>query len=67
MRFPARLAAVCLLIAPGMNAGQVLAAPPPPARPPVPLAAHRALYELTLELVAGQRPPDRLGAWHHGI
>jgi hypothetical protein len=49
MRVPARLAAICLLIAPGLTAVPSRATtPPPPARPAVPLAAHRALYELTL-------------------
>jgi hypothetical protein len=52
MRFPACLAAVFLLISPGL----VLAAPPPPpSRTPVPLLAHRALYELTLDSTHGGR------------
>jgi hypothetical protein len=50
MHVPARLAAVCLLIGPGIFPGLACAAPaPPPTRTPVPLAAHRALYELTLD------------------
>lgn len=49
MRVPACLAAICLLIGPGIFPGLAGAAPaPPPTRTPVPLAAHRALYELTL-------------------
>jgi len=51
MRFTARLAAVGLLICSGTVAELAAAAtpPPPPAtgRTQVPLAAHRALYELT--------------------
>jgi hypothetical protein len=52
MRVPARLAAICLLIGPGLVHA---AAPPPPARTLVPLAAHRALYELTLDTSHGGR------------
>jgi hypothetical protein len=56
MRLPARLAAVCLLLGPGLCLGTALAAPPPPpGRPPVPMAAHRALYELTLSSSRGGR------------
>jgi hypothetical protein len=53
MRVPARLAAVCLLIGPGL--AWAATPPPPPARPSVPLAAHRALYELTLNSARGER------------
>ena len=50
MRVPARLAAFCLLIGPGLFPGFAGATPAtPPTRPQVPLAAHRALYELTLD------------------
>ncbi len=51
MRVPARLAAFILLIGPALFLGQAVAAPAaaPPPRPPAPLAAHRALYELTLD------------------
>ena len=58
MRFPARLAAVCLVIGPGLFSVLAYAAtpaPPPPARTSVPLAAHRALYELTLDSSRGGR------------
>ncbi len=66
MRLSARLAACCLLIGPGIVAGGLLAggnlaglaaaAPAqPPARPPVPMAAHRALYQLTLQSARGGR------------
>jgi hypothetical protein len=56
MRLPARLAAVCLLIGPGLSLAPARAGPPaPPAKPPVPLAAHRALYELTLNSSRGGR------------
>jgi hypothetical protein len=58
MRLPARLAAVCLLLGPGLYLGTARAAPPPPpaaARALVPLAAHRALYELTLNSSRGGR------------
>ena len=56
MRVPARLAALYLLIGPGMFAGLAWAAPaPPPTRTPAPLAAHRALYELTLNSARGGR------------
>jgi EipB-like len=54
MRVPARLAAFCLLI----TSGLACAAPPPPppaARAMPPLAAHRALYELTLNSSKGGR------------
>ena len=50
MRVPARLAAICLLIASGLCPGVADAAPPAPApstKAAIPLAAHRALYELT--------------------
>ena len=52
MRVPARLAAFCLLMAPGLvpllaTEPTIAAPPPPPAHPGVPLAAHRALYVLT--------------------
>jgi len=54
MRVPARLAAVFLLTGPVL--GLAIAAPsPPPARAQVPLAAHRALYELTLDSARGGR------------
>src|SRR5580704_19011898 len=50
MRVSARLAAFCLLIGPGLLPVSAYAAPAaPPTRTPVPLAAHRALYELTLD------------------
>src|SRR6478672_4044759 len=50
MRVSVRLAAFCLLIATGLFPGSAGAAStPPPTRPQVPLAAHRALYELTLD------------------
>jgi hypothetical protein len=50
MRVTARLAAFCLLIGPGLFPASSGAAPAtPPTRPQVPLAAHRALYELTLD------------------
>ena len=52
MRVPARLAAACLLFSSGLT---FAALPPPPARPSVPLAAHRALYELTLDASRGGR------------
>jgi hypothetical protein len=58
MRFPARLAAVCLVIGPGLFSVLAYAAtpaPPPPARTSVPLAAHRALYEFTLDSSRGGR------------
>jgi EipB-like len=56
MRVPARLAAFCLLIGPGLFPGLACAAPAQPAgRPAVPLAAHRALYELTLDSARGGR------------
>jgi hypothetical protein len=48
MPVSARLAAAFLLLGPGCLPGLASAAPaPPPTRAPVPLAAHRALYELT--------------------
>jgi len=58
MRVPACLAAICRLIGPGVFLGLACAAPAPP--PPhvqasAPLAAHRALYELTLDSARGGR------------
>jgi hypothetical protein len=62
MRVPARLAAVCLLIGPGLVLGLACAAPaPPPTRTPVPLAAHRALYQLTL---ASDREGHQIASAH---
>ncbi len=57
MRFPARLAAVCMLIGPGVSLGLARAAPPSPplVRPQISLAAHRALYEMTLDSARGGR------------
>jgi len=56
MRVSARLAALLLLIGPGLLPVPVVSAPaPPPAHTPVPLAAHRALYELTLDSSRGGR------------
>ncbi len=49
MRVSARLAAFCLLIGPGLFPLAHAAPATPPTRPQVPLAAHRALYELTLD------------------
>lgn len=65
MPVPARLAAVCLLLAPGLLPGLAGAAPaPPPARTPVPLAAHRALYELTKDDSGGSRGGRDIAAAH---
>jgi len=56
MRVPARLAAFCLLIGPGLLSGWAVAAPAqPPTHAPAPLLAHRALYELTLDSAKGGR------------
>jgi hypothetical protein len=55
MRFPARLAAVCLLLGYALSPELAPAAPPPPAPAAVPLAAHRALYEMTLDSSRGGR------------
>ena len=56
MRFPARLAALCLLIGTGLPPVLARAATPAaPAKVAVPLAAHRALYELTLDSSRGGR------------
>jgi hypothetical protein len=56
MRFPASLAAVCVLICHHLVPLPASAATPaPPAKTTVPLAAHRALYELTLDSSRGGR------------
>src|SRR5580698_1128380 len=56
MRFLARLAAVWLLISPVLSPELAFAATSPPqAQNAAPLAAHRALYELTLESSRGGR------------
>ena len=47
MRVPARLAAAVLLIGLGAPLPAPAVNPAVPSRPPVPLAAHRALYQLT--------------------
>lgn len=61
----ARLAAVCLLLGPGILPGLAAAAPaPPPARPSVPLAAHRALYQLTKSSAVAARGGREIAAAH---
>ena len=56
MRVPARLAAFVLLIGASLAPGLLDAATPPAsARAPAPLAAHRALYQLTFESARGGR------------
>ena len=65
MPVPARLAAVLLLLGPGFLPAQADAAPaPPPARPSVPLAAHRALYELTKDNSVTPRGGREIAAAH---
>jgi hypothetical protein len=65
MPFPARLAAVCLLLGPGLLSGASVAAPaPPPARPLVPLAAHRALYVLTKDHSVRSRGGREIASAH---
>jgi hypothetical protein len=65
MPVPARLAAVFLLLGPGFLPARADAAPaPPPARPPVPLAAHRALYELTKDNSVAPRGGREIAAAH---
>jgi len=64
MPVPARLAAVFLLLGPGFLLGQADAAPAPPARAPVPLAAHRALYELTKDNSVPSRGGREIAAAH---
>jgi hypothetical protein len=65
MRVPARLAAVGLLIGPGLYLGLAYAAPaPPPTRTPSPLAAHRALYELTKDSSIPSRGGREIAAAH---
>jgi len=56
MRVSARLAALFLLIGPEFLLAPAMSAPaPPPTHAPVPLAAHRALYELNLDSARGGR------------
>jgi len=70
MRVPARLAAIGLLIGPGLYLGLAAhAAPaqppaPPPGRTPSPLAAHRALYELTKDASTQSRGGREIAAAH---
>jgi hypothetical protein len=65
MPVPARLAAVLLLLGPGLLPARTDAAPaPPPARPSVPLAAHRALYELTKANSVAPRGGREIAAAH---
>lgn len=65
MPVPARLAAVFLLLGSGCLPGLAGAAStPPPARPLVPLAAHRALYELTKDDSVASRGGRDVAAAH---
>jgi hypothetical protein len=65
MPVPARLAAVCLLLVPGLLSRPAGATPaPPPARTPVPLASHRALYELTKDDSVPSRGGRDIAAAH---
>jgi hypothetical protein len=65
MLVPARLAAVFVLLGSGLLPAQVGAAPaPPPARPPVQLAAHRALYALTKDNSVASRGGREIAAAH---
>ncbi|HEX3995707.1 MAG TPA: cell envelope integrity EipB family protein [Acetobacteraceae bacterium] len=65
MPLPARLAAVFFLLGPGFLPHAAGAAPaPPPTRAPVPLAAHRALYELTRDNTAPSRGGREIASAH---
>ena len=65
MPVPARLAAFCLLLGPGLLPGPAVAAPaPPPPRPLVPMAAHRALYVLTKDNSVRSRGGREIASAH---